>query len=286
MPTVGNPGTSRLRKVVTEVRSDPVKLVIFLFLLLTTFVMTYPFYFMIRNSLMSSDQYLNGGGVSLQSWSALFSALPVWREMGNSTLIVAVSIVIILLCSTMAGFTFAKLFFRGRGIVFLAVIGCMMIPVQSIIIPEYVNLAHFGLINNYLSAILVYSALGIPFATFLMTAFFRGLPDEVIEAGLCDGLNYGRVYWRLALPMAKPALVTVIVLQFIQIWDDLLVGLLFLQEPTNRTITVGLGALSSGRVVSIPILMAGALVSALPAVGVYLFFQRYLIAGLTLGVSK
>ena len=85
---------------------------------------------------------------------------------------------------------------------------------------------------------------------------------------------------------AKPALATVAVLQFIQIWDDLLVGLLFLQEPTNRTITVGLGVLSSGRVVSVPVLMAGSLISALPAVLVYLFFQRYLVSGLTLGVNR
>lgn len=265
---------------------DPVKIVMFLSLSGITFVMIYPFYFMVKNSFMSSTQFLNGHGFSLSSWDALFRALPVGREMFNSTLIASVSILIILVCSTMAGFTFAKLLFRGRGVVFLALIGCMMIPVQSIIIPEYVNLSHVGLINNYLSAILVYSALGIPFATFLMTAFFRGIPDEIVEAGLCDGLGYARVYWRLAVPMARPALVTVAVLQFIQIWDDLLVGLLFLQEPSNRTITVGLGVLSSGRIVSIPTLMAGALMSALPAVIVYLVFQRYLIAGLTLGVNK
>lgn len=267
-------------------RSDPARPVMFLVLIGVSFVMLYPFYFMVRNSLMSSQQYIAGGGFSTQSWNALFSAIPVGREMLNSTLICVAAIALIILGSSMAGFTFAKLHFIGRGIAFLAIIGCMMIPVQSIIIPEYVNLSKFGLVNNYLSAILVYAALGTPFATFLMTAYFRGLPDDVIEAGLCDGLGYGRMFWRIALPMARPAIVTVIVLQFIQIWDDLLVGLLFLQEPTNRTITVGLGVLSSGRVVSIPILMAGAIISALPAISVYLFFQRYLIAGLTLGVNR
>jgi multiple sugar transport system permease protein/raffinose/stachyose/melibiose transport system permease protein len=86
--------------------------------------------------------------------------------------------------------------------------------------------------------------------------------------------------------MAAPALATVTVLQFIQIWDDLLVALLLLQEPANRTITVGLGVISSGRAVSIPALMAGSLISALPAIIVYLIFQRYLISGLTMGVSR
>jgi ABC-type glycerol-3-phosphate transport system permease component len=269
-----------------RLRRDPAKVPIFLALLVASGVMLYPFGFMVYNSLKSESQYLNGSGFSTASWSALFSYLPVGRELLNSALVCVVAIFIILALSSSAGFAFAKLHFRGQGAVFVAVIGCMMVPLQSIIIPEYVNLAHLHLVNTYEGAILVYAALGTPFATFLMMTFFRGLPDELVEAAVCDGLGYGSTFWRVALPMAKPALATVAVLQFIQIWDDLLVGLLFLQEPTNRTITVGLGVLASGRVVAVPELMAGSLISALPAVIVYLIFQRYLVAGLTLGVNR
>ena len=88
------------------------------------------------------------------------------------------------------------------------------------------------------------------------------------------------------LPLAIPAIVTVAVLQFIQVWDDLLIGLLFLQNPDVRTITVGLATLQSSRVIPVPVLMAGSLVSALPAVIVYLIFQRQLVAGLTMGTGK
>jgi ABC-type glycerol-3-phosphate transport system permease component len=88
------------------------------------------------------------------------------------------------------------------------------------------------------------------------------------------------------LPLAVPALVTIAVLQFIQVWDDLLIGLLFLQTPDVRTITVGLATLQSSRIIPVPMLMAGSLVSAFPAVVVYLFFQRQLIAGLTMGMGK
>ncbi len=106
-----------------------------------------------------------------------------------------------------------------------------MVPMQSMIIPEFVNLAGLGFINHYYAAILVYAALGTPFATFLMTTYFRRLPEDVIEASLIDGLGYGKIFARVMLPLAVPAIVTVAVLQFIQIWDDLLVGLLFLQSP-------------------------------------------------------
>jgi ABC-type glycerol-3-phosphate transport system permease component len=119
-----------------------------------------------------------------------------------------------------------------------------------------------------------------------MTTYFRRLPEDVIEASLIDGLGYGKVFFRIMLPLALPAIVTVAVLQFIQIWDDLLVGLLFLQTPAHRTITVGLETIPAQHFQDFPMEMAGSLVSALPAVVVYLVFQRYLIRGLTMGMSK
>jgi ABC-type glycerol-3-phosphate transport system permease component len=101
-----------------------------------------------------------------------------------------------------------------------------------------------------------------------------------------DGASHWQVFRKLMLPLSIPAITTVAVLQFIQIWDDLLIGLLFLNDPQVRTITVGLAVIQTGRVVNVPALMAGSLLSALPAVVVYLIFQRNLIQGLTMGVNK
>ena len=186
----------------------------------------------------------------------------------------------------MAGFAIAKMRSKTTPIFFLGIVGAMLIPLQSIIIPAYINASKLNLLNGYWGAIFVYAALGSPFATFLMTSYFRGIPDDLVEAAIVDGLTYPKVFLKIALPLAVPAIITVIVLQFIQVWDDLLVGLLFIQDPTYRTITVGLGALSAGRVTDIPVLMAGSLVSAIPAVIVYLIFQRQLVNGLTAGIGK
>ncbi len=249
-------------------------------------VMLYPFYFMIATSLHTEAQYQSGNGTSFASWTQLNSVIPIGQQLLNSTFICAASIAIILVASVTAGFAFAKLRFKGSNAVFLAIVGAMMIPLQAIVMPEFVNVSRFGLTNDYFGAILVYAALGTPFATFLLTTYFRGLPDELIEAGIVDGLGYSATLWRIALPLALPAIATVTVLQFVQIWDDLLVGLLFLQNPAQRPITVGLATLAAGRTTSIPLLMAGSLVSALPAMAVYLGFQRYLVRGLTLGIGK
>ena len=262
------------------------QILIFIVMALFAIVMIYPFYFMINTSFKSNAQFLGAGGHSLSSWHKLFQALPVGRQLRNSTVVCLSSISVILLVSTMAGYSLSKLRSKFSWLFFLGIVGAMLIPLQSIIIPAYINASRFNLLSGYWGAIFLYSALGTPFATFLMTSYFRGLPDDLIEAAICDGLSYRRVFTKIALPLAIPAIVTVIVLQFIQIWDDLLVGLLFIQDPNYRTITVGLGALSAGRTTDIPVLMAGSLISAIPAIAVYLIFQRQLVNGLTAGIGK
>jgi len=270
--------TSARRRLVTRTA-------IFVAMLIMAIVMLYPFFVMLVTSFKTQNQYLVGHGTSTQSWHLLASTLPIFQQLLNSTIVCTASIAIILVVGVMAGFAFAKLQYRFGNLVFLGMVSAMMVPLQAIVIPEYVNVARFGLTNGYLGAVLVYAALGTPFSIFLFTTYFRRVPDELVEAGIVDGLGYWGVLWRLALPMALPAIATVTVLQFIQIWDDLLVGYLFL--PTgDRTITVGLAVLSSGRTTGIPPLMAGSLLSAIPAIIVYLIFQRYLIRGLTLGMGK
>ena len=262
------------------------RLLVYATLLAVAVVMLYPFWLMAQVSFRSLPQYYLGSGFSLTTWHDLFKALPIGRELFNSTLITLSAIGLILIASTTAGYALGTLRYRFSGVVFLVIASAMMVPMQSLIIPEYINLARLGFINHYYGAILVYAALGAPFATFLMTTYFRRLPEDVIEASLIDGLGYGKIFFRIMLPLAVPAIVTVVVLQFIQIWDDLLVGLLFLQTPAQRTITVGLQTIPAQHFQNFPMEMAGSLVSALPAVLVYLIFQRYLVRGLTMGMSK
>lgn len=249
-------------------------------------VMLYPFWVMIATSLQSATQFLSGGGFSWLSWSTLTSVIPVGQEVLSSTIVCSASIALILAVGLPAGFAFSKLRYRASGMVFLIMVSAMMVPLQAILMPEYVNVTKLGLTGGYLGAILVYAALGTPFSIFLFSTYFRGVPDELIEAGIVDGLGYFGALWRLVVPIAIPAIATVTVLQFIQIWDDLLVGLLFIQNTNERPITVGLAILAAGRTTSIPALMAGSLISALPAMIVYLIFQRYLVKGLTMGIDR
>ena len=163
----------------------------------------------------------------------------------------------------------------------------MMIPMQSIIIPEFVNIANAGPRSTSSRARSSSTRPSGPRSrTYLMTTYYRGIPTELIEASVMDGACYWQIFRKIMLPLALPAITTVAVLQVIQIWDDLLVGLLFLQTPDVRTITVGLATLQTSRMVNVPRSWPARIVSVLPAIIVYLIFQRNLIAGLTMGVNK
>jgi multiple sugar transport system permease protein/raffinose/stachyose/melibiose transport system permease protein len=260
--------------------------ILFAVMVAVAVVMLYPFFVMIVTSLKSETQFLSGGGFSWLSWRDLTSVIPIAQEVLSSTIVCSASILVILAVGLPAGFAFSKLRFRASTVVFLVIVSAMMVPLQAILMPEFVNVTRLHLTGGYLGAIIVYAALGTPFSVFLFTTYFRGVPDELIEAGIVDGLGYFGALWRLVVPIAIPAIATVTVLQFIQIWDDLLVGLLFIQNTNERPITVGLAVLAAGRTTSIPELMAGSLISAVPAMVVYLVFQRYLVKGLTMGIDR
>ncbi|MGD0851771.1 MAG: carbohydrate ABC transporter permease [Acidimicrobiales bacterium] len=268
-------------------RIRPARVILFLIMAGVAVVMLYPFFYMIDNSLKTQAQYDGSRhGFSLSSWHLLFSSEPILRELLNSLIVSSGAVLCVVVVSTAAGFALAKIRFRFRTLVFLAIVSCMFVPLPSIIIPEFINVAKLGLLQTYWGAIIVYAALGLPFSIFLMTTYFRGIPDELIEAASVDGVPFTKMWWTLGIPLARPAIFTVAVLQFIQIWNDLLVGLLFLENTDDRTVTVGLALLSSGRVASVPVLMAGAVMSVIPPIVVYILFQKYLVRGITMGMGK
>jgi ABC-type glycerol-3-phosphate transport system permease component len=175
--------------------------ILFAVMMVVAVVMLYPFWVMIITSLKSEPQFLSGGGFSWLSWSGLTSVIPIGQELLSSTIVCSSSILIILCVGLPAGFAFSKLRFRMSTVVFLVIVSAMMVPLQAILMPEFVNVTRLHLTGGYAGAVLVYAALGTPFSVFLFTTYFRGVPDELIEAGIVDGLGYfGRSPCRRSRP--------------------------------------------------------------------------------------
>ena len=238
-------------------RRRVVRLLTYLGLAVIAIVMLYPFWSMGIASFRSLEQYQLGHGFSLTSWRQLFHTLPVGHQLLSSTIVTVGAIALILAVSATAGYALGVLRYRFSTVLFLLrlfLAQTLFHPFEGLTLAEWLDV--------------------------LRRERFR------VDPACWPKALYGKIFLRMMLPLALPAIFTVTVLQFIQIWDDLLVGLLFLQTPNLRPITVGLATIPSQHLLDVPVLMAGSLMSALPAIVVYLVFQRYLITGLTMGMSK
>jgi multiple sugar transport system permease protein len=191
-------------------------------------------------------------------------------------------------CSLVA-YGFARLQFRGRDFLFALCIATMMLPGQVTMIPLYMLYARIGWIDTYLPLI-VPSLFGSPFYIFLLRQFFLGIPRELDEAATLDGAVRLRIYWSIILPLARPALATVMVLTFVGTWNDFFGPLIYINSPQNATLTLGLHLMKSQILGSGTIewntLMAASLLVMLPNVLLFFFAQKHFIKGITLGGQK
>lgn len=212
----------------------------------------------------------------------------------NSLIVAVVATVSVLLFDSLAGYAFAKLRFRGRGPLFVLILGTIMIPMQITMIPLFIVFRHVpfmggndwlgaggtGLIDTYGGLILPWMA--TTFGTYLMREFFRMMPSDLIDAARIDGLSEFQIYWRIYLPLAKPALATVGVLTFTEVWNTFLWPLIVTSSPGMRTVQVGLSAMKGQYFVEWHLLMAATVMTCLPVLIVYLFGQRYFVEGIAL----
>jgi multiple sugar transport system permease protein len=188
--------------------------------------------------------------------------------------------------ASLAGFAIAHLRFPGRAILLIGIIGLMAVPAAVLMIPLYRTVGQLGLIDTYPGLILTYAALNLPFSIYLVASYGAGLPREILEAARVDGAGLWATFRRIAVPLSYPALATLVTLNFLWLWNELLFGLLILQDPAKRTLQVGLATLQGQHTTPIPLLAAGLLVSLGPVLIVFFASQRNLARGLTAGAVK
>jgi raffinose/stachyose/melibiose transport system permease protein len=204
----------------------------------------------------------------------------------NSAIITSCTVALSVVTATLAGYAFSKQRWRGSGAVYLFVLAWIAIPPLLLMVPIYVEMVQLGLLNTYWSMVLLYTALNLPFNVYLMTSYFRTVPDELIEAARIDGAGVHRTFQAILLPLAKPALATLIIFNVLWAWNEFLFALLMLQTDNVKTLTVGVLQLQGRFVSDYPALMAGLLITSLPVIAAYLVFQRHLVRGIVAGAVK
>lgn len=208
----------------------------------------------------------------------------IGRAFGNS-LGLAVAATLLSTCfNTLAGYAFAKLRFAGRDRLFALLVAALVIPGQVAMLPLFLMLKQMGLVNSY-AGVLIPGLAGI-FGIFLVRQYARGIPDELIEAARMDGAGEFRTFWFVILPVLKPVLVTLAVFAFLGSWNDFMWPLIVLTDGELHTLPVALASLSREHVQDSELMMAGAVITVLPVLLLFLALQRYYMQGLMMGSVK
>lgn len=210
------------------------------------------------------------------------------RYVGNSLVVATVSVVLTIVIATLGGYGFARFQFRGKNIVFLAVIAVLMVPHATLVLPLYFMFARAGMQDSLIAVGLVLTVFQLPFSVFLMRNSFEAIPVELEEAGRVDGASSFGVFLRISLPLVLPGIVTVALFAFLVSWNEFLVPLLMLNDGGNFTLSLMLVNIRTGAYGSIDwgLLQAGTTVAILPCLVLYLVLQRFYIGGLTEGALR
>ena len=265
------------------------RVLLYLVLLLAALVTAFPFYWTVVGSLMTPVElyspipHLWPQHPDFGAYLRVFELVPMGTYFANSLITSVVTMVVATRVSRAAGYTFAQLRFIGRRFWFVLILATLMVPYQSRLIPLFVMASQYGLPNTYLGIMLplLASALGL----FMMTQFFRGVPPELREAALIDGAGELGIFFRIYLPLARPAVATLALLMFLQSWDNFLWPLIIAPRPDMRTLQVGLAFITQ-YAPTINYQMAAIVVSVIPVVVAFLLAQRQFIAGIAAGAVK
>jgi ABC-type glycerol-3-phosphate transport system permease component len=259
-------------------------------LTLLALVTVYPFVWMVLTSLRARNTIFNGPFIPEHF---VFDAYPqAWQQTQfgahflNSAIIAVCSLAGILLLSTSAGYAFAKLQFPFKRVLYVLLLSTMAMPATSLIIPLYLQVKGLGLLNSQLGLILVYIGSMSPFSIFLMRSFFEVLPDELIESARIDGASESVIFYKVMLPLARAGVGTVIILQFLAIWNEFLYANVLLQDPAKQPLQPVIFNLVGQFNTNWTSLTAALTMAIIPVVVVYIRMQKQFVAGLTQGALK
>ncbi len=251
----------------------------------------YPIVFMASTAFKDRAQYLENQydlpwPLYFGNFSAALRGGTFFLWFKNSVILTTGSVILCTVCAALAAFAVARMRFRGRDVFFSLNVALMVVPPVVMLIPLFVLFVDLGLVSTYQGTILIYAGLTIPFSIYLLANFFRAIPRELIESALTDGATNLRVLVQIILPLSAPALVTLVVVNALWVWNELLIALVFLPEDELKTLMVGITVFRSRYNLDVPITMAGMLLASIPMILLYIFGQRFFIRGLTAGAVK
>jgi len=272
-----------------QARTLSVRIVIYTFLILAAIYTLIPAVTMVLTALRSPQDLQMGPFTLPREFTVIKNFTQAWVNgrfniyLKNSIIQTIPSVLIVISFATLAGFSFAKMRFPGRSVLFFVLLGGMMIPFQAVMIPLYFLFNRLHLIDTHAAVFLAIGVLGIPFGTFMMRSFFMSLPNQLLEAARLDGCSDFGAFVRVMLPLTYPAWVSLILFQSMWSWNNFLVPLIFIFTDELRPLPLGLMFYSTRYTTNYTLVAAGVLITIFPLVILYIFLQRKFISSITMG---
>jgi ABC-type glycerol-3-phosphate transport system permease component len=260
-------------------------------LLFAAFLALLPTIYMIMTALKSDEDYAaNKLGFPdqpvLENFRSVLVGSPFLSWMVNSSILVAGSVLLSAAISVLAAYAIATMSFKGRDTLLAVSTSLMAVPPVVMIVPLFVLYTRLGMISTYWGAVLIYAGLITPFSVYLLTTFFRTVPRELFEAARMDGAGQFTILMKVVLPLSFPALVTLVVVNSLYVWNDLLIAIIFLQDDAKRTLMAGISVFQGRYNNNVPLTMAGMVIASAPMFILYVLFQKHFIRGLMSGAIK
>ena len=257
---------------------------LWLTLTMVALVVIFPIYWMFATAVRPRSEIfepvvgLLPSSLTWRNFTAVWARYPLLTWVMNSLIIAIVAVVLTVFINLLCGYTFAKFRFPGRNLLFFAILGALMVPIQVIVVPEFLIVSWLGLLNQHLGVILPRAAEA--FGIFMVRQFMVSIPDELLEAARLDGAGELRIFFRIVLPLSKPIIAVLVIFTFMWRWNDFAWPLVALTDRSMFTIPLGLNLLRGEVNPEWNNIMALALLSLLPMLAIFLAFQRYLIQGI------
>lgn len=270
-----------------------IKILIYSILIFYALITLYPFIWTVASSFKPYAEIVSGTfkilpeDFTLESYEYLFSKNENFIQwIKNSLFICIVGTTLNIFLNTMAGYSLARIHFRGRNFIFYMILATIMVPAQVLMIPNYLVIKNLGLLNTY-AAVILPSAVNATYI-FMMRQFFINFPKEVEEAGQIDGLGRMGLFFRIAMPLARTAIATQAIFIFLGLWNEFLKPKMYLTDPSMYTLTIGIQSLTSGsdNATQWDLVLAASVISLVPILIMYIIFNKYFLVGIRMDGEK
>jgi len=262
-----------------------------LLLLLFSLLCLFPLYYLFVTAFKTKAEYLTNLfsvplAPILSNFVTVFRGRRFLLWFANSLILTGGSVAAGLAISLAAAYAFAKMAFRFREQIFGFLLVLMIIPPVVMVIPLFKLMIAMGILNTYVSVIIIYTGLTIPFSIYLLASFFRTVPGAIVDSARIDGCRDIRLLTSIMVPLAAPAIITTVLVNALWVWNELLIAVIFLQRDNLKTLMVGLTIFKSRYNLDIPVTMAGLALATIPMLALYFAGQKYFIRGMVAGAVK